>query len=76
MNAVEDIRQPWTLLQVDGSGAPGTIAEVSPDGIVVICGEGALKLTHLQKPGGKRLPAREFLAGATIEKGQRFALGE
>ncbi|SAL13852.1 methionyl-tRNA formyltransferase [Caballeronia cordobensis] len=66
----------WSAQPVDGSGTPGTIAEVSPDGIVVMCGEGALKLTHLQKPGGKRLPAREFLAGAAIEKGQRFALGE
>ncbi|KND57966.1 Methionyl-tRNA formyltransferase [Candidatus Paraburkholderia schumanniana] len=57
-----------------GAGEPGTIAEISPDGIVVVCGNGALKLTYLQRPGGKRLPVREFLAGAPLVKGQRFVL--
>jgi methionyl-tRNA formyltransferase len=56
--------------------APGTIVDVSPDGVVVACGEGALRLTQLQKPGGKRLPAREFLAGALLERGQRLQLPE
>jgi methionyl-tRNA formyltransferase len=54
--------------------APGTIVELSPDGIVVACGEGALRLTQLQKPGGKRLPVREFLAGSGLAVGQRFVL--
>jgi methionyl-tRNA formyltransferase len=53
---------------------PGTIVEVSTDGVVVACGEGALRLTQLQKPGGKRLPVREFLTGASFEIGQRFAI--
>jgi methionyl-tRNA formyltransferase len=39
----------------------------------VACGEGALRLTQLQKPGGKRLPVREFLAGFPLAQGQRFA---
>ncbi|BAN21781.1 methionyl-tRNA formyltransferase [Caballeronia insecticola] len=67
----------WAAQPLDGAsytGEPGTIAEVSADGIVVICGRGALRLTQLQKPGGKRLPVREFLAGAPLAKGQRFAL--
>jgi len=51
---------------------PGTIVDVSPDGVVVACGEGALRLTQLQKPGGKRLPVREFLAGAALTRGQRL----
>ncbi|NVH74686.1 methionyl-tRNA formyltransferase [Paraburkholderia sp. JPY432] len=56
--------------------APGTITEVSPDGVLVACGEGALRLTQLQKPGGKRLPVREFLAGSPLAAGQRFELPE
>jgi multiple sugar transport system ATP-binding protein len=36
-------------------------------------GAGALRVTQLQKPGGKRLPAREFLQGLAIQPGQRFA---
>ncbi|HEX7909704.1 MAG TPA: methionyl-tRNA formyltransferase [Paraburkholderia sp.] len=59
-----------------GDRAPGTIADVSPEGVVVACGEGALRLTQLQKPGGKRLPVREFLAGSTLAAGQRFQLPE
>jgi methionyl-tRNA formyltransferase len=66
----------WSAQPVDGAGEPGTIAEVSADGIVVMCGDGALKLTQLQKPGGKRLPVREFLAGSTLVEGQRFTLPE
>ncbi|AIO66095.1 methionyl-tRNA formyltransferase [Burkholderia oklahomensis] len=57
-----------------GDGAPGTIVDAGPDGVVIACGEGALRVTQLQKPGGKRLPAREFLAGAPLAAGQCFAL--
>ena len=46
--------------------APGTIVEAAPEGVVVACGSGALRVTQLQKPGGKRLPAREFLAGSPL----------
>ncbi|WP_321907301.1 methionyl-tRNA formyltransferase [Paraburkholderia sp. J11-2] len=58
------------------SAEPGEILDVSPAGVVVACGEGALRLTQLQKPGGKRLPAREFLAGMPLVAGQRFQLPE
>jgi methionyl-tRNA formyltransferase len=56
-----------------GGVQPGTILDVAPNGVLVACGEGALRLTQLQKPGGKRLPVREFLAGASLAAGQRFA---
>ncbi|MGN8106736.1 methionyl-tRNA formyltransferase [Paraburkholderia sp. 22098] len=59
----------------DGN-APGTITSVSAEGVVVTCGDGALRLTQLQKPGGKRLPVREFLAGFALAAGQRFQLPE
>jgi methionyl-tRNA formyltransferase len=69
----------WGAVAEPASGsqkAPGTITGVSPEGVVVACGEGALRLTQLQKPGGKRLPVREFLAGSTLAAGQRFQLPE
>ncbi|WP_321922822.1 methionyl-tRNA formyltransferase [Paraburkholderia guartelaensis] len=70
----------WAAEPVERSagaaGEPGEILEVSPAGVVVGCGEGALRLTQLQKPGGKRLPAREFLAGMPLAVGQRFQLPE
>lgn len=39
-------------------------------GVLVVCGEGVLRLTALQKPGGKRLPASEFLKGFPMEGGR------
>ena len=54
------------------TAAPGEVLEASAQsGVVVACGEGALRLTELQKPGGKRLPAAEFLKGFKME-GRRF----
>lgn len=55
-----------------GTGAPGTVLAAGADGIVVACGEGALRLTELQKAGGKRLAAADFLCGFALAPGQRF----
>lgn len=54
--------------------APGSILAVDRSGIVVACGDGALRLTELQKAGGKRLPAAQFLAGMQVAAGSTFAL--
>ena len=76
--ALEDgtLLKIWAAEPIDGAAhaQPGTIVEVGSDGVVVACGTGALRLTQLQKPGGKRLPAREFLAGAPLDRGQRLTL--
>lgn len=56
----------------DGQAAAGTILSVSDGDIVIACGSGALRVTQLQKPGGKRLPAREFLQGFPLRAGDRF----
>ena len=51
----------WNAELVQGQGTPGQVLSADAGGIVVACGEGALRLLELQKPGGKRLPAAEFL---------------
>ncbi len=56
----------WSAEAVDGSGAPGAVLQADAGGIVVACGEGALRLSELQKPGGKRLKAAEFLKGFSL----------
>ena len=68
----------WAAESVDleTNEEAGVIVESSAEGVIVACGQGALRLTQLQKPGGKRLPVREFLAGSPIVKGQRFELRE
>ena len=42
---------------------PGTILQADADGLAVQCGSGVLWPTLLQRAGGKRLPAAEFLRG-------------
>ena len=64
----------WRAEPYAGKGDSGTVLAVGADGIVVACGEGALRLTELQKAGGKRLPAADFLRGFALSPGQRFAL--
>ena len=55
-----------------GGAMPGSVLRVDADGITVACGEGALCLRELQRAGGKRLPAREFLQGQPDWVGQRL----
>lgn len=54
------------------SGHPGTVLSAGAAGIVVACGEGALNVTALQRPGGKRLSAGAFLAGRRVATGARL----
>jgi methionyl-tRNA formyltransferase len=62
----------WQAQPVDDSGQPGQVLQADGQGIVVACGAGALRLTELQKPGGKRLAAAEFLKGFSFD-GLAFA---
>lgn len=60
------------LMQGRGSAPPGTIVAVDEHGIGVACGHGRLEVTELQRAGGKRLPAQEFLRGFALEPGMAF----
>lgn len=62
----------WRAAVAEGSAIPGTVLAAAGDGIVVACGEGALRLVELQKPGGRRLSAADLLRGFGIVPGQRF----
>jgi methionyl-tRNA formyltransferase len=53
-------------------GDAGTVVAVDASGITVACGIGALKITALQRAGGRRLSAGAFLAGCPIRVGDRF----
>lgn len=64
----------WRAEVVEGTSGtvPGQVLSAGgPAGVVVACGTGVLRLNELQKPGGKRLPAAEFLKGFPLE-GRRF----
>ncbi|WP_136413741.1 methionyl-tRNA formyltransferase [Herbaspirillum sp. ST 5-3] len=59
------------LASADTSAVPGQVlAANAQDGVLIACGSGALRVRELQKPGGKRLPAAEFLKGFPLEDGR------
>ncbi|MET0519681.1 MAG: methionyl-tRNA formyltransferase [Burkholderiaceae bacterium] len=55
-----------------GAAQPGRVLAVDEQGIVVACGSGALRLTELQRAGGKRLPASAFLRARPVPVGALF----
>ena len=52
----------------------GHILSANADGVRVACGNGVLVLTELQRAGGKRLSAADFLRGFALQAGQAFEL--
>ncbi|MEY4938385.1 MAG: hypothetical protein RIQ93_120 [Verrucomicrobiota bacterium] len=52
-----------------GSASPGTVLGSDPEGLLVMTGGGVLRLRRLQRPGGKMLPAAEFVRGYPIPAG-------
>jgi methionyl-tRNA formyltransferase len=54
------------------SGGAGEILSADKNGIIVGCGNGALKILELQREGGKRLAVEQFLAGFPLKKGALF----
>ncbi len=51
---------------------PGTILTLAPEGIAVAAMNSIAILTELQRPGGKRLGAADFLRGFDMQPGMRF----
>lgn len=57
----------------EGSSAiPGTVLAVDKETIHIACGNGALALKVLQKPGGKALPVAQFVQGFPLKVGDRL----
>jgi methionyl-tRNA formyltransferase len=62
----------WTSRCTVANGEPGCVLEAGSGGIVIACGSGGLAVTELQRAGGKRMTAAEFLRGWPIGRGERF----
>jgi methionyl-tRNA formyltransferase len=54
----------------EGKGAPGTALD---DRLTVACGDGAVRLTQVQREGKKPMRAEEFLRGTAVKAGTRLA---
>ncbi len=57
----------WHADLEKAGGYPGQILKADTKGIVVACGEDALRLTELQKPGGRRVTSADFLHGTPLK---------
>ena len=62
----DDTVKLWAASVVPAQGRPGEVLRAQGDTLIVACGEQALALHTLQKPGGKRIGAREFLQSTQV----------
>jgi methionyl-tRNA formyltransferase len=65
----------WGAEPVEEAGRPGVVSRADKGGILVGCGEGSLRILILQREGGRRLNAGEFLAGHPLPAGQMLGAG-
>ncbi|MDK9703412.1 MAG: methionyl-tRNA formyltransferase [Sulfuritalea sp.] len=56
----------WRGEVVAAQGRPGQVLAADGGGVVVACGAAALRLTELQKSGGRRLASADFLHGTPL----------
>jgi methionyl-tRNA formyltransferase len=72
-SGVETLKLWHAVAEVAGHNElPGTVLSADASGVRVACGSGVLCLTQLQRPGGKRLGAADFLRGCPLQPGQRL----
>jgi methionyl-tRNA formyltransferase len=74
----EESIKVWGATVADHAVVPpgavsGSILAVAPEGIAVAAMNSVALLTELQRPGGKRLGAADFLRGFPLQVGQVFA---
>ena len=62
----------WRAEISDLSASPGEIVSADKNGIVVGCGDRALRILALQREGARRLTSEQFLAGRHLQPGQRL----
>ena len=71
-NAAGEVIKLWQAQVQDGAepaALPGTVLAADAQGVLIQCGLGVLRATELQRAGGKRLQATEFLRGFPLAPG-------
>ena len=60
----------WRAEVASGSGQPGEVLAASPkEGLVLAAGKDAVRILQLQAPGGKQMPAADYLRGHPAQVG-------
>jgi methionyl-tRNA formyltransferase len=62
----------WRATVGNASGVPGEVLRIEPGAISVVCAEGVLLVHELQKAGGRRQLADEFVRGTGLRVGDHF----
>jgi methionyl-tRNA formyltransferase len=52
--------------------SPGTVIELTQEGFLVSCGSGTLKIMFVQKAGGRKVSASEYVRASNLELGYEF----
>jgi methionyl-tRNA formyltransferase len=61
----DEVLKVWRASVVEADGAPGTTL-ARQDRLVIACGENALEIQELQRAGGRRMSAADFLRGRSL----------
>lgn len=80
VRAFNPVPGAWTLLNGESlkvwqatpdsrKGKPGEVLAAGPEGLIVGCGEGAIKILELQRAGARRMDVTTFLSGLKIPAG-------
>jgi methionyl-tRNA formyltransferase len=62
----------WRATPVEGLGTPGEVLQSRNNRLVIACKKGALELLEIQRPGGRRMAAPDFLRGVALAEGQEL----
>ena len=52
---------------------PGTVLNITDQGIEIACGQGSIFLTEIQRDGGKKMGHQQFINGYSIKPGEILA---
>jgi methionyl-tRNA formyltransferase len=88
IRGLDDVPGAWSPLgargpvklfrpRVEGTGGqPGTVLEADDhvEGVLIACGEGAVRVREVQPPGKRRMNAAEWVRGRGVQAGDRFGV--
>jgi methionyl-tRNA formyltransferase len=62
----------WKAEVAGNNGPASTVLSADKNGIVIGCGKDALRILELQREGGRRMGAADFLAGNPLKLGEKL----
>ena len=86
MRGLDDVPGAWSPLGARGpvklfrprletqDGEPGTVLDTAEAGVLIACGQGSVRVTEVQPPGKRRMPAGEWVRGRGVAVGERFGV--